>query len=206
LASSVPHDAILDVGAGDGAVLARLDAAGFGERLSAVDISESAVSSIRRRGIGRLVAADTFDGYQLPYQDQQFDLVILSHVVEHVEHPRALLIEAARVGRHLFVEVPLEYTRRLPRHFQWTDTGHINYYSPKLIRYLLESTNLSLKAERISNPSLALSQFRYRRTRGLAHYFMREAALRCLPAVATMLFAYHYSALCESRKPCAEGR
>ena len=28
-----------------------------------------------------------FDGYTIPYKNKTFDLVVLGHVIEHVEHP-----------------------------------------------------------------------------------------------------------------------
>ena len=75
-----------------------------------------------------------FDGYRTLYADNQFDLVLLSHVVEHVEHPRLLLYEAARVGKRLFVEVPLEDNVRLSDDFVFDHVGHINVYSRKTMR------------------------------------------------------------------------
>lgn len=50
----------------------------------------------------------TLDAVQLPFKNQQFDLCILSHVVEHLP-PHALLMalsEATRVARECYVEVP----------------------------------------------------------------------------------------------------
>jgi hypothetical protein len=42
-----------------------------------------------------LAEARTYDGYRIPYGDKRFDLAVLSHVVEHLEHPRLLLYEAS---------------------------------------------------------------------------------------------------------------
>jgi hypothetical protein len=37
-------------------------------------------------------------GYSIPYDGSALDLVILAHVVEHLEYPKTLLYEAGRVG------------------------------------------------------------------------------------------------------------
>ena len=39
----------------------------------------------------------TFDGRRLPFEDASFPLVYCKQVLEHVEHPRELLSEVARV-------------------------------------------------------------------------------------------------------------
>ena len=68
------------------------------------------MEAIRAKNIPGLFDCKVFDGYTIPYDDNAFDLVVLSHVVEHVEHPRKLLYEAKRVARYVFIEVPLEAT------------------------------------------------------------------------------------------------
>lgn len=46
------------------------------------------------------------DGTKLPFKDNAFQFVILSHVLEHVEDPGMLLNEIMRVGRAGYIEVP----------------------------------------------------------------------------------------------------
>jgi SAM-dependent methyltransferase len=66
-----------------------------------VDIEESPEVAGRTRADADFV---TFDGRSLPFDDASFELVYCKQVLEHVEHPRALLTEVARVlepGGHL---------------------------------------------------------------------------------------------------------
>src|SRR5579883_3047211 len=144
MCSSLSPSTVLEIGAGDGSVLQRLAHAGFGRRHFALDISSSGVERIIGRQIPSLVECRQFDGYAIPYAAESFDLAILCHVVEHVEHPRLLLSEAARVARYVYVEVPLEHNRRLPQNFVWDSVGHINFYTAQTIRLLVQSCGLEV--------------------------------------------------------------
>ena len=99
---------ILEVGFGEGTVLQRLAEFEFSKSLSSVEISKNGVEVIRQRNINKLREIIIFDGYNLPYKDNEFDLIISTHVLEHVEHERMFLNELARVGKNIFIEVPSE--------------------------------------------------------------------------------------------------
>jgi 2-polyprenyl-3-methyl-5-hydroxy-6-metoxy-1,4-benzoquinol methylase len=85
---------VLEIGACDGAVLECLRKNNFGREWHAFEISSSAVVLTNSKGF----PSQVFDGGNLPQADKSFDVVILLHVVEHLEHPRMLLQEAGRVG------------------------------------------------------------------------------------------------------------
>jgi SAM-dependent methyltransferase len=46
------------------------------------------------------------DATHLPFADQSFDVVISSHLLEHVDDPDALLRELQRVGKRGYIETP----------------------------------------------------------------------------------------------------
>jgi SAM-dependent methyltransferase len=89
-----PGAALLDVGCGTGAPLARV-IAGFAPRL-AVGVDRSAAHLARARAIAPVVHAD---GARLPYATGTFDAVVMRFVLRHAPSPRALIDEAARVLR-----------------------------------------------------------------------------------------------------------
>jgi SAM-dependent methyltransferase len=202
LCAQIPHERILEIGAGEGALLARLAELGFGHELSALEVAEGAVEAIRAREIPGLAGASRFDGYAVPQAEGAFDLAILSHVIEHVEHPRALLREAARVARSVFVEVPLEDTWRLPREFSLDATGHVNFYSPRSLRHLVQSSGLEVLAERVANPGRGVATHRAGAA-GSARWLAKELALRLAPALAARAFTYHGAILCRRARPPA---
>jgi ubiquinone/menaquinone biosynthesis C-methylase UbiE len=203
LCNAYPHSTVLEIGAGEGSVLQRLADSGFGQRHYALEISASGVERIRGRGIASLVECRQFDGYTAPYADAAFDLAILSHVVEHVEHPRLLINEAARVADYVFIEVPLEHNRRLPPDFVWDSVGHINFYTAQTIRLLVQSCGHEVLEQRETHPARA--QYRYRLgAKGAAVHLLKDLTLRTMPSVAQALWTYHSSLLVRSRRATAD--
>jgi ubiquinone/menaquinone biosynthesis C-methylase UbiE len=147
----IKPDKVLEVGAGDGSILHFLNEWGFGKELYALEIAESGVEVIRNRKLGNLVEVKTFDGYHIPYEDDSFDLIILAHVLEHVEHERLLLRELKRVAKHIVIEVPLDYRFGIDKRMKhFLDYGHINMYTPTAIRFLLQSEGLEIVADKTS--------------------------------------------------------
>lgn len=195
LCGQVPHDRVLEIGSGEGAILQRLADVGFGKELHAVDISKSGVEVTRKRNIPTLKECRVFDGHTVPYKDASFDLVILSHVLEHVEYPRRLVYEAMRLAPHLFVEVPLEHTIQLPRDFVFDPVGHINFYSKKTIRRLLQSCGLEILQTAVTDNSFRAYKFKHG-WKGLLLYAPRWVLLQVTPWLATGLAAYNCSLLC----------
>jgi SAM-dependent methyltransferase len=194
LCGDIPASSILEIGAGDGAILSRLSEVGFGTELHAAEISRSGVSVIQSRAIPRLAECRIFDGYRLPWQTGRFDVAILSHVVEHIEHPRQILQEAARVARHVFVEVPTEDISRRPRDYTPDSVGHINFFSPRTIRWLVQSCGLRVLRQVTTNPSKAVYTYQAGR-KGRISYHAKGALLRWAPTLATRHFCYHEALL-----------
>lgn len=113
------------------------------------------------------------------------------------------LAEAARVAPHVFVEVPLEDTIRLPRDFVWDDVGHINFYSAKTLRRLVQTCGLRVESQRTTHSSRATYVYRSG-ARGHVKYWIKEILLRLHPGLATRLFTYH-GALLAASLPSSNG-
>jgi len=136
---------VLEVGAGDGSILKFLSEQNFAPEYHAVEISESGVAHILSRTINNLLSVQIFDGYHLPFDDDAFDLIILSHVLEHVEHERVLLRELKRVASYVVIEVPLDYKAGVDKRIKhFLAYGHINVYTPTSLRYLLRTEGFEI--------------------------------------------------------------
>jgi ubiquinone/menaquinone biosynthesis C-methylase UbiE len=195
LCNDIPHTTVLDVGSGEGSLLKRLSDSNFGQDLYSVEISRSGVAAILQRDIPRLRECQLFDGYRIPYEDRRFDLAIISHVLEHVEYPRQLLHEAARVARHVFVEVPLEDTIRLTPDFVFNRVGHINFYSWKTIRRQIQTCDLKVVSQTVTNPSRAAYEYASG-PGGVVKHAVKDLMLRASMRIAASLFTYHCAILC----------
>lgn len=142
---------VLEVGAGDGSILHYLNLSDFSSELYALEISQSGVELIKNRNLKNLIEVQAFDGYKIPYPDDSFDLVILAHVLEHVEHERLLIRELKRVAKFIAIEVPLDYRFGVDKRIgHFLGYGHINMYTPTLIRYLLQTEGLIIRSDKTS--------------------------------------------------------
>jgi SAM-dependent methyltransferase len=190
---------VADVGCGDGAIIRELDRNGFGGNYLGLEISESAINQAQQYEHSSPTNFKLFDGHCLPVEDGSFDLVILSHVLEHVEEPRQLLYEAMRIGKYVFVEVPLELNLRTPRNFRWTNVGHINLYNPVVIRHLMQSAGLHVLAERTVCPSRDAFRFLSPGIKGTLHWAIKAQLLKVAPFAAWRFFTYHGAFLASTK-------
>jgi 2-polyprenyl-3-methyl-5-hydroxy-6-metoxy-1,4-benzoquinol methylase len=103
------------------------------------DISEPAMAGLEdvmkmlKRKVGRIGFGE--DGRIIP---DGFDIIVCSHVLEHVADDRALLAKltrALRPGGYLLINVPLNEVQLDPK--------HIHSYSPESLKKVMTETGLS---------------------------------------------------------------
>ncbi len=139
IARAMPERAsrILDLGCANGGLLGELKNLGYTDLL-AVDPSPACVANARRL---YHLEAKTGSIREMPSDIGQFDLVILSHVLEHVvDLPATVrdLVPLLREGGRFYVEVPdaSRYHEFLLAPFQDFNTEHINHFSLAALRNL----------------------------------------------------------------------
>jgi SAM-dependent methyltransferase len=186
---SASRPRIVEIGCGDGAIAARLAEVDFFASYRGFDISDSGIESAKSRAIAR--AEFTVCGSPIPVEDDSTDVVIMSHVIEHLEHPRELLKEARRIAPLLIAEVPLELNRGLTEDYDWDPVGHINKYSRKAIRQLIQTCQFDVLSQFTTNPSRAVAEFNSPGLRSSVRWAIKQSALRVLPDAARGRFTYH---------------
>lgn len=193
---------LLDVGAGNGSVLAKIDALGLSDELYAVEISESGVDSIRDLRLSRLKEAQVFDGYAIPYPDNFFELAISIHVLEHVEHERIFLRELARVAKEIVIEVPLEGGLTLSKSIEQTARfGHLNHYTVPGFLYLLRTAGIEPVEHRVATSSAAYERHLYGGLTGTIKSAVRRGALKIAPKIAPWVLSYLLTVRCVPSRP-----
>ena len=112
------HDAILDVGAGDGCLTKALQNLGY--NAVALDVVDA----------GTCTKSTIFDGEHIPFEDKSYDVAIVSFVLHHVKDQDAMLRELRRVSKKVLVfeDIPHNHTidkylTQLHSHSSW---GHNN--------------------------------------------------------------------------------
>jgi SAM-dependent methyltransferase len=199
--ASVSPVSTLEVGCGDGALLCELHLRGFGGTLTGVEITQAAVDIARERS--EIDSVELYDGSHLEAPNQTFELGILSHVLEHVPDPPALLAEVARACRAVVVEVPLEENlsaRRTSKREHADEVGHLQRLDRAGAREIVARAGLSIVAE-LEDP-LPLEVHRFfatdaaSRATASVKWAVRAGMHRVAPAAARRLFSVHYACLC----------
>jgi SAM-dependent methyltransferase len=190
----------LDVGCGDGALLSELHRRGFGGRLEGVEIAPAAVEIARGRP--EIAAVQLYDGARLPHASGSFELGVLSHVLEHVADPVAVLSETARVCAAVVVEVPLEANwsaRRESKLEHAAEVGHIQRLGRDAVHGIAAGAGMRVAAELQDPLPRSVQRFFARtpseRARADARWAVRASLHRLSPALARRVFTVHFACL-----------
>jgi methionine biosynthesis protein MetW len=155
IASLVPPGSrVLDLGCGDGTLLAHLQATrgcmGYG-----IEIADANVLACTQRGVN-VIQLNLDEGLTL-FGDQSFDVVLQIDTLQHLRNAETVLRETARVGRTGIVAFPnfahwpnrlsvlggrMPVTRRLP--YQWYDTPNIRVGTHADLEVLAQRNGLQI--------------------------------------------------------------
>ena len=151
-----PGTRVLDVGCGDGMLLAALrDQRGVDAR--GMEIDAEKVEQCVSRGLS-VIQGDANTDLAF-YPDDSFDYAILSQTLQTTQRPDLMLDELLRVGRQAFVSFPnfahwrvrlyllrkgrMPVTRNLPQ--TWYDTPNIHHLTIADFRDLLAAKGVKVK-------------------------------------------------------------
>ncbi len=98
-----PHSRVLDLGCGEGMLLAWLSQTRNVQGLG-IELQDAGVLGCLEKGVS-VVQQDLENGLRL-FEDQSFDLAILSQTLQTIHHTTAILREMVRVARRCIVSFP----------------------------------------------------------------------------------------------------
>ncbi len=155
---------ILDVGCGDGVLfyLVNKNLNTKNVELYGIDTSEIALKIAQKNNPNGIFKIS--DVYHLPFNQDYFDIIISSDVIEHITKPKNMLSEVARVGKpnsYTLIGTPIRYTEKP------TDKNHYHEFFQMEFKKLLEKYLRNVKLIQSHN-------LRY-----LLHYYKRTSVLGC---------------------------
>jgi SAM-dependent methyltransferase len=132
---------VMELGAGTGAIIAELQRRKFAANYIAVDYSGEACEYMRSKLHNVTVAQADIVTERIP---DKADVVLLSHVIEHLEEPEALLSAVANnvSFEWLVIECPLEDLaisrfKNLIRDRKQNLAGHVQFFTEASLRDLI---------------------------------------------------------------------
>jgi len=124
------EEPVLDIGCRDGHILEILQSNEYRD-LSGIDIIPNPLKLLKGISYYKCDASDM----SMFFHDETFSVVILSHVLEHIEEPEKVLNDIYRILKPngiLFIEIPLESETK-------PEVGHFSYFKkPKHLYKLME--------------------------------------------------------------------
>jgi len=154
-----PKSRVLDLGCGDGTLLALLKK----EKechVTGIELDEKAIYECLAKGIS-VSHADISTALH-DYSSKRFDYVILNESLQQILTPQKVILESLRVGKKVIVGIPnfcyitsrfqlffegrVPITKELP--YQWYDTPNLRFMSLKDFRHFCRDNQVKILQER----------------------------------------------------------
>jgi homoserine O-acetyltransferase len=175
-----PNSTVLDIGCGDGQLLANLTA-DKNIKGAGIELQQDLVLTCVRRGLS-IIQHDIELGLE-NHADKSFDYVILSQTVQTVKNPERVFKELLRVGKKVIISFPnfahyrsraqLFFTGRAPMTeqlpFDWYDSPNLHFLSLKDFDKFC--SKLGVKVQR----RIPLAKKRLRPVRFAPNFFAEQA-------------------------------
>jgi len=158
---------LTELGAGTGAVISECRRRGLAKIFAAIDYAPAAVDYLKKnvQGVTVMRADITSPDFRL---DKPIDVLVISHVVEHLEHPKVFL-EAVRSNidfKVAIIEVPLEDLllakfKALIKPRKNNAAGHVQFFTAKSFERLVASARFKIVDRRLYLPIPSVDTLRF---------------------------------------------
>jgi len=179
---------IADFGAGNGNVLQHLLQHKNLHDVTAFEISNSAIAVLKKNFGSKIKIKKS---KKISNSPKKFDLIICSHVLEHLKNPYLALKNLAQNGKKVYIEVPIEQKVNPRDRIKLAKTiGHLNFFNHYDLNLLLGKTSLKIKKEKIVQNSLAYEIHLRGVFFGTALFICKKAFLYFAKSKACKIFVY----------------
>ena len=145
-----PDDAVLDLGCGYGSVSHSISL--MARKVVGVDYNLESIHKARKhyqRANLQFIHEDALR--YLNQSGEKFNVLILTHVLEHLDNPKYFLATYANYFSYIFIEVP-DFDRTFLNHFRqgvnsaqiYTDSDHVSEFDRDELCALLSEVNLQV--------------------------------------------------------------
>lgn len=149
-----PQSKVLDLGCGHGYIIKGI--LDLTSNITGIDYDISSIEAARNNIIHpdvQFVCADVFE-YLDSNPDKRFDIILLSHILEHVENPGSFLKKLTSYSSRIYIEVPdFEATHlnlfreAVHSNLNYTDDDHVSEFDRAELKQLVEAAGLIVTAE-----------------------------------------------------------
>lgn len=203
---------LVELGCGVGAVITECQRRSLAATYMGVDYSQEAVDYLRAHSPGIEAVQGDITDPQFRV-DEPSDVVVVSHVLEHLEEPARFLHSMQRALKfsHAVIEVPLEdlMASRLKARLKdrtGNVAGHVQFFTSTSFEALIESCGLRIVDRRNYAPVLDMDTIRFVSQKdGLAphRYWLKAVTNHYLPQWLMpwwkRLYYAHHAVLCTAR-------
>ena len=139
---------VLDYGCGNGVLTYWLWSNGFGKEIMGVDVSQTGVNNAQKSFAREGLAFATIDALN-GLAPNGFDVVVSSHVLEHIDQPDIALASISEKAEWFVLEVPLEkcmwpelVSRLKGKSRKENPLGHVNFWDKATFKQFLQKSGL----------------------------------------------------------------
>lgn len=155
LRRKIPVNAnILDIGCGYGYVIS--DLLDITKNITGIDYDSTSIENAKKRIQAKevsLFCIDVFE-YLKDNPEKKFDIIILSHLIEHIDNPEVFLKKLSTKAPLIYIEVPdFEathlnlYRQAVHSNLNYTDADHVTEFDRKDLMEMISQAGLLVFAE-----------------------------------------------------------
>lgn len=201
-------DSVLELGCGSGAVIGEISRRGLAANCYGVDFSEDAIGLAKSLYPGIHAKSADVTKAPNPFDEDAFDVIVASHLIEHLEDPHAFLQAIRQINfKYLIAEVPLEnlFFGKLKSVFKDrsnNSAGHVQFFTSKNFKKLINQEKYKIIDEYLYAPIFNKDTLKF--AYGKEHKIKQIQKLlteRWLPILSApvwvRIYHAHYAVICK---------